>query len=530
MNKSILASVIFTTLLSGCGSSGGGSSPLTYKWQMIQLVSMTEGDADIEGCIIYADSDENDGEVISAVIATRGYKILYHHPDGSLKDEYSPSETTGSFEIVVDDIPDDGYVSVEEISNPYSSTTDVYMFSVEKSLLSDLVVSVRTFQDDDEPCYEGSNYRDTVNEDGTPVIDVGYSSDDIVYYQTSYGIGALDGKVGPNPTEIPVKSPLPPLEAEYVMHDVLVTAFSLYDNNEGFTISHYGFLKGDDYIYNSLDEPSSVYTPTLFDEIDNSSYYWDTKTSNNVTFVDKDIYALHRDSDIIYYWQPLYQEGNSLSIISSDANQDQKVSNWSAYFTGDVEASWKFESFVTFGSNNDGLVEFYLPELFSIENIQVVDGDSCNSGVEHCVNISSYYNNNEFTYQRTYLKTLIPYGNSSSSSTIIQSIYAPVSDVFILLETSVDSLKDVSVTTINNDLTIALNLIKSDTNSLDAIQYLMSQSMDEVTLGDDQINITDDSFSDANGFVATGDERDALELAIFKSTTLIVKSEISEEL
>ena len=67
---------------------------------------------------------------------------------------------------------------------------------------------------------------------------------------------------------------------------------------------------------------------------------------------------------------------------------------------------------------------------------------------------------------------------------------------------------------------IETNLVKSDADTEDALQYLMSQSIDEVSLGDDNTSINE--FNDANGFVATSDEQDALELAIHKSTTIVV--------
>ncbi len=510
MNKSILASVIFTTLLSGCGSSGGGSPSLkTYSWQMVKLVSfMTEDEAKDSQCIIYADSVATEDKVITASVATSDYNILYHYPDGSVSDIYSADGfSDGLFTINVEDIPDDGYVSLEEV---YGS--DVYMFSVEKSLLSDLVINVGSGATGD--CYSPNNqsidYRDIEQETDFSTITVSPpaladpNSNPYLYYQTSYERDALAGQQ--SPTDIPVRSPLP------TAHDVLVTR--LVDNTE---LSHYGFFD-DSFIYYS-DESTNDYLDAetaRLTELE-SSLYWSFYNYNSIDdldFSESDIYALH--DDIIYFWQ-LLSSDEALNV-TSDLDE---VSHWSAYFVGEVSSlSWEFESFIAFDSDGSE-ISYTLPYLEAVNSIEVVDDcDIEGLTVDYCVDTENSYDSEDFKYQRTYLQMNVPNSNSPTYSNLFtQSIYAPVSNSPILLASSrFTSLDNI---TINN---LELNLIDSDADSIDAIQYLMSQSMDEVALGDD---VARDSFYDANGFVATGDERDALELAIFKSTTLTVKTEIS---
>ncbi len=519
MNKSILASVIFTTLLSGCGSSGGGSSSGTYNWQMVELRSEVKTNVG-SGCIIYSDSDSDPDNVISAYIAETGYKILYHNSNGSVEKEFSylaSENNNGIFQINIDEVPVDGYVSLEEVQNEYSGTPDAYMFSVEKSLLSDLVINVREYQGSGATCYKGSEYNDTVVVSADARVSV-QEEPDTQYYQTSYGSstqsnelttgqGLDDGGSG----GIPVRSPLPTLASETgsTMHDVLVTTFSQYGGSS-FEISSYGFLKGDEVIYDEQNPPEVVKSSFL-DDTTSTNLYLNGTTDYNVSFDEtrSGIYALH--DDIIYFWQPLPQEYSQLNTVSDTT----EVSHWSASFAGDVETiKWEFESFVAFDSNENDDVALYLPDLYSGQDIEVTSFCS-DASVKYCVDNASSYHSENFAYQRTHLRM------KNLTRTIVQSIYAPASDSPILLESSYDSLLD----NITVD-TIELNLIESDVDSIKAIQYLMSQSMDEVALGDDRYNITSFSFNDVNGFVATGDERDALELAIFKSTTLTVKTEI----
>jgi hypothetical protein len=106
---------------------------------------------------------------------------------------------------------------------------------------------------------------------------------------------------------------------------------------------------------------------------------------------------------------------------------------------------------------------------------------------------------------------------NSANKPIYQSIYAPASNSPILLESSEYDSLDIS--TVDS---LEINLLSSDADAEYAVQYLMAKSIDEVALADSPRTII--SFKDANGFIATGDERDALELAMFESTTLVVKN------
>ena len=153
MNKLVLISLVIPTLLVGCGSSSSKSSSVTttFQWQIVQLKSVTELSL-ASKCIIYADSDINDEEVITAYVAEKGFNIIYHNEDGTIEHTFNADEfTDGLVDINNSDIPDNGYVTLEEVSDARGGDTGSYMFSVKKSLMSDLVLNIS--QEQNDTCY-----------------------------------------------------------------------------------------------------------------------------------------------------------------------------------------------------------------------------------------------------------------------------------------------------------------------------------------------------------------------------------------
>ena len=497
MNKSIIASAIISAVLTGCGSGGGSSdatsTPVTYTWQVVQLKSVAESSLGAT-CIIYADSDETSGNVITAYKATSGYNILYHNADGSIADTYSAdSLTDGKITITQSDIPTDGYVSLEEVDGSISSEADVYIFGVEKSLLTDLVINVRQTQTG-ATCYTGSDYRDTEDTSDSAVLYA--DTDGLEYYQTSYDQDSISGKT--SLYQIPVESPEMPL------HDVLVTAFSDYDVNteEKTGLSYFAFAAPDE-VYDTSD---TLYSSVPL-EVADLDYDWSysADTGSDLTLDESSVYALHED--VIHYWQPLYDSVNLTIADSSD------VTNWSTYLTGsDDDYAWDFESYIAFDSDTSSNIDFVLPELYSLGAATILSSCSIDDEtIENCVDIDGSYDSSDFTLQRTHIEL-----TDDDNNTIYQSIYTTATDTPILLE---NSQFELNVNSIEN---IEINLVNSDADTEDSIKYLMAQSLDEVALGDDSSQIS--VYLDANGYVPTGDERDELELAMFKSTTMLVKN------
>ncbi|WP_435237307.1 hypothetical protein ACR30L_06975 [Psychromonas sp. PT13] len=497
MNKSILASALISVLLSGCGSGGGGSNevviPVTHTWQIVQLKSVAESSLD-PSCIIYANSNETSGNVITAYKATSNYNILYHNADGSISEITSAeSLTNGKITITESDIPAGGYVSLEEVDGSISNEADVFMFGVEKSLLTDLVINVRQSQTG-ATCYAGSDYRDTEVTSDSAVLYV--DTDGLEYYQTSYDQDSISGKS--SVLKIPVESPIIPL------HDVLVTAFSNYDSDseQKTGLSYFAFAEPDE-VFDSSDTDISFVTLNSASFDYNWSY--STNSGSTISLNESAVFTLH--DDIVYYWQPLY---DSFDLTIADSND---VTNWSVYLTGsDDDYGWDFEAYIAFDSDTSSNIDFALPELYSLGSTTITS--SCNIGnetIDNCIDIDGSYDSDDFTVQRTHVEL-----TDDDNNLIYQSIYSSASDTPILLESSQYEL---NVDSIEN---IEINLVNSDVSSENAIKYLMAESTDEVAVGDDASEIS--AFQDANGYVPTGDERDELELAMFEGTTTLVKS------
>ncbi|MCW8995137.1 MAG: hypothetical protein OQK77_04910, partial [Psychromonas sp.] len=72
MKKLLITTILTSAILAGCGGGGGASSrsavsPVTYKWQIVQLKSVAKTSL-ASKCVIYANSALNDGEVITAYV------------------------------------------------------------------------------------------------------------------------------------------------------------------------------------------------------------------------------------------------------------------------------------------------------------------------------------------------------------------------------------------------------------------------------------------------------------------------------
>jgi hypothetical protein len=382
----MFASMFIPVLLSGCGGGGGASAPrvatpVTYQWQMVQLDSMEKNSALANGCIIYADSAA-ENNVISAIVATHNYNILYHNADGSIATKISSDNiSNGLLTITADEVPDDGYVSLEEVDGSISASSEVYMFSVAKSLLTDLVVNVRQSQNSGNSCYKGSDYRDTTMMSDSAALFVDIDLGNSGYYQTSYDASSVSG--GISMFNIPVLSPQTP------EHDTLVTAFAGYDSGTGqkTDLQYYAFADSRD-VYDRSSGLSSY--PQVELAPANYDLNWSYNDSN-VTLTESSVYALH--DDLIYFWQPLY-EGKNITIADTS-----EVSNWSGYFLGsESDYSWTFEAFIAFDSDTSSDVIPTLPALSDVSGAALARNCDVEGNIaEYCVDSGSSYNSEDFT-------------------------------------------------------------------------------------------------------------------------------------
>jgi hypothetical protein len=502
MKKSIIASLVISALVAGCGSGGSGSSEKTYKWQVVQLKSVSESTL-AKKCIIYADSDLNDGEVITAYVAEDDYNILYHNPDGSIAEEYSSDDiSNGLLTIISSEVPDDGYVTLEEIESLTGGDRGSYMFSVQKDLLEDMVLNIT--QEQGDTCYTGDDYRETST--GTALVNVQEVSDTTEYYQSSYDEDSIDGKT--TSSSIPVDSPYP------ASRDVLITSFDEYDTSslQYSSLTGWGFISKNNLYEDSSDAGSSVTTSLSEDGL--TDLYW-SSADDVVLNSDSGIIAIHEEQS--YFWQPIYDDVDVLTLAYDTSDVDV----WSGYLSGTIsENDWLFTSFTEL---EDGT---YL-DLASFPSVDALDdvtiSDVCSVAETFCIDTNSSFSSDDFAYQRVHFR-LDEDRTTSSSNITYQSIYSIANEEPVILEGTLFDLTDPTLSRVE------INLMNSDADSTDAIQYLMTANVNLVDLGEYSASdfVDDDAttefYSDLNGLITNDSETEDLYQAVLESNTTIVMS------
>jgi len=467
----------------------------------VQLKSVSESSLGSNNkCIIYADSELNDGEVITAYVAEDDYNILYHNADGTIAESFSSDDiTNGLFTITSTDVPDDGYVTLEEISAPRGGDTASYMFSVQKSLLSDMVVNVLSEQDD--TCLIGSDYREAASDE--TLVNVREESEDTSYYQSSYDVGSISGKT--TSSDIPVDSPYP---AE---HDVLITAFDDYDSStlQYTTLTNWSFIDSDN-LYVDENDPGFGRIASFSDD-GLTDIYW---SSTDPVQLDSDsgIIAIH--NNISYFWQPIYGNVELLTL----AYGTSEVSLWSGYLSGTISANdWLFTSFTELDE------DIYL-YLDGFADVNALDGGSvstvCDVADTYCIDTNSIYNSDDFDYQRVHFR--LTEESSGDNLITFQSIYSITGEV-VVLESGLFDYSNPTLTRIET------NLMDSDASSSDAIQYLMLTNTNLVTVGEYSSSEDDnaaetDYYSDINALITNASETEDLYQAMLESKTTILSN------
>ena len=567
MKKSILGSLLIPALLVGCSESTTTTTDtiFTYKWQMVHLESVDESALD-GSCIIYSDStvetDESttadpEYQVITAYKADEDYNIIYHNEDGSIEETFDADETnSGVWYINPDDVPDNGYVTLEEVDSIRGGVSGSYMFSVQKSLLKDMVLNVVN-PETGADCVTGQDYREGDEEE--IFVNVTQLDDDINFYQSSYDVDSINGKTAPG--AIPVDY----IEDEN--RDILITTFATYDtttpgSEENTDLQQWAFVdssyfyetnkdaNGDDVLDDDNDpEYLGIKNTDAPDEShalsdDNlTDVTWEATDPTDSIVLDGDnngVIVLHDDTT--YLWQPFY-DSTDLFTVAYDTDE---VETWNSYFSGtltlaDGVTKWSFNSFNTLA---DEPTEIYLIDVdLSIQDslansVAIFNGTStttCNDVIdddgvttirpEFCVDLSGTFDADEFTHQRLHIRLK----DDDDDNLSYQTIYSKVNDKPVVLESNEVSFADDNFDTVSNFVRIELNLMNTNDEDLDATQYLMSQNIDIVNLGiygsDDTEDLADtNDYSDLNGYIATETETEDLYQAVLGTNTTVVKS------
>ncbi|MCG9625952.1 hypothetical protein L1D34_14015 [Vibrio mediterranei] len=159
MKKAVMLPLVaaISGAMVGCGGGGGGGgsttpSPKSYTFQFIQM-EVNKDPATISCASPTIFKSYSDGNVDYAKIASGNIDIHTYNADGSFnKDLSSKLGSDGRLTFTVNDVQDGGYVTV--IDNLGSSSSPVlHSLSIQKELLSDLLINVESLQGNQASCY-----------------------------------------------------------------------------------------------------------------------------------------------------------------------------------------------------------------------------------------------------------------------------------------------------------------------------------------------------------------------------------------
>ena len=460
---------IISGLLVGCGGGGGGGgggapAEPTYTWQFVHLHSESRTSI-AANCVIFADDSSIDGNAITASIADEGFKILFHNSDGSIVSSETISDIpdTGKVEIRSGAIPDDGYVSLEEVVGGLGNRNDVYMFTLQKDLMTDLVLNVRQQSNRSNQCYQGEQYSLTVSDDAA--VAVAQSSVDTSYYQSSYINSMSSGsQLSAN---IPVKAPLNGTKR------ALVTAFDTVTNNgagDEFTDLMYFAVIPSESIYDKNNPPSTLPSVSMLDS-DNSGVIINANrfSIDNTSRVDVAI-----DNEL-YQWQPIYSDSTTISYSSNGAFSD----GWNVKANGTSDAgNWNVNTLTAFEGND---ISISVPAVndFSTTTID----SSCTA--DYCLNTTGF-TPSDFNIQRTHVR-----GSTTLTYDFYQSIYAVPSTNQALMESSVVDYQ------VQPSDRIEVSLGTIDLDNADSKAWFMERNMNLQSI----VDIDLANFTDVNGSI-----------------------------
>ncbi|RXJ74558.1 flagellar sheath protein A [Veronia nyctiphanis] len=410
-------------LLVGCGggsSSGGGgnSTPSTpkYTWQILSLNSVERSSVG-NGCSIIAQDkfDATGTKVIAAYKATANFNILFHDKNGVIT-KRNQADANGRFVINSADVPNGGYVSLEEIDGSIQGTQDVYMFTVAKDLLSNMTLNVRQHSST-YSCYKGEQ-SPQVAVNPNAAVKVDQVDANTRYYQSSYIDNSTNGKtVGAG---IPVNSELPS------SNNVLVTLFDAYSGGETRDLSRYVVMDSS-YVYNSAQGNGSKSGVPTDQNLLKFGFTATGLTLNSGSKIDVEI-----DNEI-YTWQPIYESGQTYSVVDGSSDIDK----WSF----DIEATtdtnsgnWSAKIYAPVDKNGTSVV---LPTLNPFTASITTSGCSA----DYCLSADGY-SASDFQLQRTHLRS-----SNNNTRNFYQTIFAsPNKDQVLMKSTdevlNIDNSKD----------------------------------------------------------------------------------------
>ncbi len=483
---------LISGVMVGCGGSDDGDSTVsapTYTWQMIYLNTASQSNVATE-CVIYDEQDDTAGRVITARVADQGFKVLYHNADGSVITDYIIDDIPSTGKVTIDSglVPENGYVSLEELSGRLSGTFEVYMFSVQKDFLRDMVVNVRTAQSSSNACYKGEQNYSEISENA--VVSVGQRSSSTDYYQSSYIDMAVDGHdIASN---IPVKAPL------QATNKVLITAFDTYESGEYSDLKYFVFADASS-VFDVTNPPSSLVNNTLLD-VD----YSDVNLSvTGITLNDDGSSVNLGFSKQLYLWQPIYPSTTTLSFSSSNIS----ANGWTVELSGIVDSGdWHYSSLNTFDGSD---INIDAPYVDSFASTSVTS--SCNNA-KFCLSAAGY-TGSHYDMQRTHIRS-----KTDSNSNFYQTIFANPNNNQVLMESSEELLSPDSSTD-----RMEVSIASLDTTDSNSIMYFIENNLDIQNV----VTTSAPEFSDVNGSVSTASDVKNRKLKLMAKNVTILENSVN---
>ncbi|ANU37648.1 hypothetical protein [Vibrio scophthalmi] len=451
-------------LLTGCGGGGGGgggnSTPPVpkYTWQIVSLKSINDSSV-APGCSTLA-TGTNAGEVIGVYEATDNFKILIHNADGTIETDLN---LNGSNKVVIssNDIPEYGYVTLEEIDGSIGGNNDVFMFSVEKEFLSDMTLNVRQHSNS-YSCYKGEQFI-PIEVNPNAVVKVDQISPSTKYYQTSYVDNAVDGRN--ISAKIPVKSGIP------AQDKILVTLFDSYTSNEATNLTHYTVMAGNS-VYDSTTSGIISGSPS---ETNLLKPTFDALALGALSTTQSSQIDVKIDDDI-YTWQRIYQLNQQYSVIDGPSS----IESWSFNLAVNAVHDWSGQVWApveTYGTTISA------PTLNAFTaNIN----SRCTSG-NHCV-LATGFDDSEVQLQRTHIRS----HTNNDSRSFYQTIFSTPRSEQVLMESSSEILAP------NPADKVEISIAKLDPNANKQVNQFLAWGIDLQSL----VSASTPSFHDVNGLIS----------------------------
>ncbi|MGF1775979.1 hypothetical protein [Vibrio nomapromontoriensis] len=466
MKKRVILPLVaaISTAMVGCGGGGGdsggsnGPAPTVYKWQVIDVYQDERNNIQ-NGCAILS-KIENSTKVVAARTANTGYRILFHDSKGEFISDKTIEGTSlpssGIISIPKSDISDGGYVTLEELIGGVAGNRFSYMFSVQKELMQNMTIAIRT-PNTHNSCYRGEQELEDITVSDALVAVA--SNDNPSYYRTSASDGRVSG--GSTALSVPVVSNYPAAEKK------LVTAFSDYTNSMPNDMISYGILPASSVYVSSMTPPGADILSSL--GIDSHSLSLQNLTLKGSQSAIKAVIG-----NEVYDWQGVNVQTNNYSYVPTD----DLLKNWSAEIYAETSiGNWLYLGMRPIKGQPLTLTQPSVTD-FSSTNI-----GSC--GSNDCV-VSTSFNSNDYTVQRTSIRS-----KTTNSLDMYQSIYAQPSNNQVLMK----SPSEVLAPSVSDSIEIGL---VSSTASISMVaSYLMENSYS----AEDSASAGNEDFTDYNGVI-----------------------------